>query len=83
MLRRHPTQITLTPEDIAAYDDSRLQRLARLQQQENVDPSHSRKNMDGQSDPSDELKPLPGGKNPTGRSNTDVARERQQRIMGR
>ncbi|MCJ1455940.1 hypothetical protein MMC28_006297 [Mycoblastus sanguinarius] len=38
MLRRKPTAITLTSEDIAAYDDSRAER--NRQQQENVNPAN-------------------------------------------
>lgn len=84
MLRRHPTQITLTSEDIATYDDTRLQRAARLNRQENVNPINSTtqgnptKSGDGKVDPNDELKPLPGA-----RGARDLAREREQRIMGR
>ena len=87
MLRRQPTQITLTPEDIAAYDDTRAQRAARLNFWENVDPNQANNNAsgkpaEGKIDPNDELKPLPvqGGR---GRSGADLAREREQRIMGR
>ena len=97
MLRRQPTQIALTSEDIAAYDDSRLQRAARIQhqqQQQLQENLNSNQNgtavsnspgKDGKKDPNDELKPLPGGaKNATaGRSGADLAREREQRIMGR
>lgn len=47
MLRRHPTSIALTQEDIATYDDTRDARAARLHHQfwggggENVDPAAS------------------------------------------
>ena len=80
MLRRHPTQITLTSEDIATYDDTCAQRAARLNRQENVNPAPEKlvKTADGKIDPNDELKPLPGV-----RGGRDVAREREQRIMGR
>ena len=80
MLRRHPTQIGLTSEDIATYDDNRAQRDARLNQQENINPAHGSNNKatNDRIDPNDELKPLPGS-----RVGRDIAREREQRIMGR
>ena len=80
MLRRHPTQISLTSEDIATYDDTQAQRAARLHRQENVAPQQATntKAGDGKIDPNDELKPLPGS-----RGGRDLAREREQRIMGR
>jgi len=70
MLRRPPTLITLTPEDVAAYEDSRLARLARASSLQNKPPTYN--HSQGSSvnatkktvalDPSDELKPLPGDK---------------------
>ena len=62
MLRRKPTAITLTTEDVAMYEDARareaLQReQAALQDQHNVTPQQkSNQNRD----PNDELRPLPG-----------------------
>ena len=80
MLRRQPTQIGLTSEDIAAYDDTRAQRAARLNRQENTKPAPglTAKAINEKIDPNDELKPLPGS-----RGGRDIAREREQRIMGR
>ena len=79
MLRRHPTQITLTSEDIATYDDTRAQRAARLHKMENINLSEgTKKTGEGKIDPNDELKPLPGA-----RGGRDLAREREARIMGR
>lgn len=76
MLRRTPTPITLTTEDIAAYEDRRLASLASQQtqqrtRQENTptttNPAHTNGSVnntprkgDGKVDPNDELKPLPG-----------------------
>ena len=58
MLRRKPTAITLTSEDIAAYEDHRLAERSR---QENVNPANrTPAKSDGKIDPNDELKPLPG-----------------------
>ncbi|MCJ1374764.1 hypothetical protein MMC20_005996 [Loxospora ochrophaea] len=60
MLRRPPTLITLTPEDIAAYEESRLTRLRT----ENIDPNATpnRHNANGETatTPSAELKPSSG-----------------------
>ncbi|MCJ1249059.1 hypothetical protein MMC30_006281 [Trapelia coarctata] len=82
MLRRPPTLITLTPDDIATYEESRLARLARLANPQPLDISRpntshtnahtsegSAQNAGGTVDPNDELKPLPG--------------EKARRIMGR
>jgi hypothetical protein len=62
MLRRRPTAITLTTEDVARYEDERareaLQReQAALQARQNVTPQQ--KNNQNR-DPNDELRPLPG-----------------------
>lgn len=62
MLRRKPTAITLTSEDVTAYVES---RLARNYQQENIDFNASGNNANGnkqQVDPNDELRPLPSEK---------------------
>lgn len=61
MLRRKPTAITLTTEDVAIYEDARareaLQReQAALQAQQNITPQQKNQNRD----PNDELRPLPG-----------------------
>ena len=58
MLRRKPTAITLTSEDITAYEDH---RLAERNKQENINPANrTPAKSDGKIDPNDELKPLPG-----------------------
>jgi hypothetical protein len=62
MLRRKPTAITLTTEDVAMYEDARareaLQReQAALQAQQSATPQQQRKE---DRDPNDELRPLPG-----------------------
>ena len=75
MLRRKPTTITLTSEDIAAYDDTRAAERNRL---ENVKPNKN----DGKVDPNDELKPLPGDR-PRIRSGLGSGLGREERIVGR
>ncbi|CAL3972427.1 hypothetical protein PZA11_004454 [Diplocarpon coronariae] len=66
MLRRKPTAITLTTEDIASYEDARRESLekeqdssqAELQAQSGSPLQHQKtQNM---RDPNDELRPLPG-----------------------
>jgi hypothetical protein len=86
MLRRKPTAITLTSEDIAAYEDH---RLAERNRQENVNPANRTPvKGDGKIDPNDELKPLPGdrarvrgGAGVVSGSGSGVGRD--ERIMGR
>jgi hypothetical protein len=62
MLRRKPTAITLTTEDVAIYEDARAREAlaareqAALQAQLNVTPQKNNQNRD----PNDELRPLPG-----------------------
>lgn len=72
MLRRKPTAITITPEDIAAFEDARVRKL------EGNKPSEQEKGSSNVSfDPSDELKPLPGDK-------ARIVRSREERIgLGR
>ena len=85
MLRRKPTTITLTSEDIAAYDDN---RAAERNRQENVSPNNTvggtAAKGDGTLDPNDELKPLPGDR-PRIRSGigSSSGLGRDERIMGR
>ena len=83
MLRRKPTTITLTSEDIATYEDHRNTR-----QQENTDPTSAAmrtpvKGADGsgKKDPNDELKPLPGDRARVRGATAGLGRE--ERIMGR
>ncbi|MCJ1290033.1 hypothetical protein MMC34_001568 [Xylographa carneopallida] len=90
MLRRAPTAITLTPDDIAAYEDSRAARLARLAQQMHASRENTveasapgrrqSQSRAGGSDPSDELRPLPGEKARVMR--VGEGRTRTERIMG-
>lgn len=60
MLRRKPTLITLTTEDVAIYEDARTREaLAREQaalQAQQITPQKINQNRD----PNDELRPLPG-----------------------
>lgn len=74
MLRRKPTAITITSEDIAAFEEARLRKLEEKQQPEQRKrTSTSNINFD----PSDELKPLPGDK-------ARIVRSREERIgLGR
>lgn len=87
MLRRAPTAITLTPEDIAAYEDSHAARLAKASATDAQAAPTAGHGL-GQNaksgmvvDPNDELKPLPGDK---GRGiRVGEGRAREERIMGR
>lgn len=82
MLRRKPTAITLTSEDVAAYEDSR--RAAAVATENANNPYRSSFGNESKTagiiDPNDELKPLPGDKarivRPGGPSRDD-------RIVGR
>lgn len=69
MLRRKPTAIAVTSEDLAAFEDARLRKLAR----ENSTQAHIENNANTHFDPSDELKPLPGDK-------ARIVRSREERI---
>lgn len=76
MLRRKPTAITLTSEDVAAYEDAR-RAASNI---ENYNPNTSFTNdgrASGAVDPNDELKPLPGDKARIVRATRD------ERITGR
>ncbi|KAJ5806154.1 uncharacterized protein N7503_003756 [Penicillium pulvis] len=68
MLRRKPTAITVTSEDIAALEQARLR-----QQEETKNPEQGKANNSTKYDPSDELKPLPGDK-------ARIVRSREERI---
>lgn len=97
MLRRKPTTITLTSEDIAAYDDHRAATAAAQQRTENENPTDNDTATaaaaaatagvkgDGKIDPNDELKPLPGDRprirNGVGGSASGLGRE--ERIFER
>ena len=72
MLRRKPTAIAVTAEDIAGFESARLHKLAK--------ENNNNDNSSGQSladvtkfDPSDELKPLPGDR-------ARIVRSREDRI---
>lgn len=71
MIRRKPTAIAITSEDLAAFEEARLHKQAE-QNAPQIDAkskSTSRVNFD----PSDELKPLPGDK-------ARIVRSREERI---
>jgi hypothetical protein len=70
MLRRKPTAIAITSEDIAAFEEARLRKLS----EENKHPEqHTKTTSNTNVDPSDELKPLPGDK-------ARIVRTREERI---
>ncbi|KAJ5577790.1 uncharacterized protein N7459_006754 [Penicillium hispanicum] len=72
MLRRKPTAITVTSEDISAFEEARSRNLDDSKQTEQAKTS-SNLNFD----PSDELKPLPGDK-------ARIVRSHEERIgLGR
>lgn len=82
MLRRKPTAITITPEDLIAFEEERLQKLEqeaanKLNAEgagEGDAQSESTLNTSGKKyDPNDELKPLPGDK-------ARIVRSRDERI---
>ncbi|PGH18511.1 hypothetical protein AJ80_04481 [Polytolypa hystricis UAMH7299] len=80
MLRRKPTAITITSEDIIAFEEARLRQQQQQQQQsaENMEKagnnnSSLQTSSSGVIDPNDELKPLPGDK-------ARIVRSREERI---
>lgn len=75
MLRRKPTAVTLTSEDVLAYDTSRRSASAKS----NSLFGNNGKGA-GPTDPNDELKPLPGDKARVVRAG-GISRE--ERIVGR
>ncbi|KAJ5744115.1 Anaphase-promoting complex subunit CDC26 [Penicillium manginii] len=77
MLRRKPTAITVTIEDIAAFEESRLRKQEEQSRQAHPEQGKSGANANTGFDPSDELKPLPGDK-------ARIVRSREERIgLGR
>ncbi len=58
MLRRKPTAITVTSEDVAAFDDERSRRS--IEDHKHVDSPRVEDLKKAVVDPNDELKPLPG-----------------------
>lgn len=71
MIRRKPTAIAITSEDLAAFEESRLQKQAEQNDPQNHAKSKSTSRVNF--DPSDELKPLPGDK-------ARIVRSREERI---
>lgn len=87
MLRRLPTALTITSEDINAYEEQLAHRLALAHYRKTGEDPEGRftgaqqQKTKGQNkapavDPNDELKPLPGDK-------ARIVRSREERIMGR
>lgn len=71
MLRRKPTALTITSEDLVSFEETRRQKL---QESNNNDATAIAQNGSGHSfDPNDELKPLPGDK-------ARIVRSREERI---
>ncbi|PGH13114.1 hypothetical protein AJ79_03821 [Helicocarpus griseus UAMH5409] len=83
MLRRKPTAITITTEDIIAFEEERARQQQQLKEN-NQQPNNSANSRNSSSsfggvtyDPNDELKPLPGDK-------ARIVRTRDERIgLGR
>jgi Anaphase-promoting complex APC subunit CDC26 len=85
MLRRKPTALTITPEDLIAFEEERLQKAAEAEktrkaseqeeeEQERVQAGAASFAMTSKKyDPNDELKPLPGDK-------ARIVRSRDERI---
>ncbi|OJJ31801.1 hypothetical protein ASPWEDRAFT_116987 [Aspergillus wentii DTO 134E9] len=69
MLRRKPTAIAITSEDVSNFEDTRLRKLA----EGDNDPRSTKNSSNTNFDPSDELKPLPGDK-------ARIVRSREERI---
>ncbi|KAH8701150.1 anaphase-promoting complex, subunit CDC26 [Talaromyces proteolyticus] len=73
MLRRKPTAITITPEDLIAFEEERV-RQKTMDGSNAADHSASESAFAGNKyDPNDELKPLPGDK-------AKIVRTRDERI---
>jgi len=85
MLRRKPTAITLTTEDVAIYEDARAREAmqaqlaeqaaiqAQMQAQHGTPlPRHKEQNV---RDPNDELRPLPGD-----RARAQQVKTREERL---
>lgn len=86
MLRRKPTSIILTTEDVAAYVDSRRREGPGVG--ENTNPNNDKNSSSatgesGKLDPNDELKPLPGDKARINRVGGGVVGSSRERILGR
>ncbi|RHZ45822.1 CDC26 family anaphase-promoting complex subunit [Aspergillus thermomutatus] len=72
MLRRKPTAIAITSEDVANIEDMRL-RKRREETQSHTHESVKSTSNHTATDPNDELKPLPGDK-------ARIVRSREERI---
>lgn len=71
MLRRKPTALTITSEDLIAFEESQRQKS---EENNNCGSAATAKNNSGHPfDPNDELKPLPGDK-------ARIVRSREERI---
>lgn len=80
MLRRKPTAITVTAEDIIAFTENRQKKLDAAAKNSGqpmsgaaADALYRRQSVAGTLDPNDELKPLPGDK-------ARIVRSREERI---
>lgn len=87
MLRRKPTSIILTTEDVATYVDSRRREALGVGENRNPNNDNNPSSGTGESgklDPNDELKPLPGDKARINRVGGGVlGSSREERILGR
>jgi hypothetical protein len=69
MIRRKPTAIAITSDDLTMFEEELQRKLERQNNNRNQTENGSRVNFD----PSDELKPLPGDK-------ARIVRSREERI---
>ncbi|KAJ0420998.1 anaphase-promoting complex, subunit CDC26 [Aspergillus carlsbadensis] len=69
MIRRKPTAIAITSDDLTMFEEELQRKLERQNNNRNPTENGSRVNFD----PSDELKPLPGDK-------ARIVRSREERI---
>jgi hypothetical protein len=69
MIRRKPTAIAITSDDLTVFEEELQRKLERQHNNRNPTENGSRVNFD----PSDELKPLPGDK-------ARIVRSREERI---
>jgi hypothetical protein len=78
MLRRKPTAITLTTEDIAIYEDARAREALQREQaalQAQLGTPLNQGKRENVRDPNDELRPLPGD-----RSRAHLVKTREERL---
>lgn len=84
MLRRKPTAITITPEDLIAFEEERVRQQTIIDQAKQAAANNNSNNRSAEPesstgfagktyDPNDELKPLPGDK-------AKIVRTRDERI---